>query len=407
MPRKIRSMSLETRSARLRLEIRKKPYGAQIGPGLHLQYRRNHKVGRWIVKARDGAGGYWTDGFAYADDVEAADGAGVLDFWQAIDHARALARGDQGDGEKPISVAQALDQYETDLQARGGDKANATRVRSHLTAALAERFVSVLTAHELRRFRDALLKKGLARDSINRVCKAFKAALNSAADRDMRITSRMAWKIGLAGLPEAGVARNVILPDEQVLHIIDAAYGISTGFGLLVEVAAITGARTGQIAALNVRDLQDDHAPRLMMPGSKKGSGQKKITHRPVPIPQSLAAKLRIAAAGRAFDAPLLLRANGARWRRGDHTISFARTARAVGLDPAEVTIYSLRHSAIVRELLANVPIRIVAVTHDTSTVQIERTYSARISDHADAISRRALLDPSAPVGDNVTVLRR
>ena len=46
-------------------------------------------------------------------------------------------------------------------------------------------------------------------------------------------------------------------------------------------------------------------------------------------------------------------------------------------------------------------------MTHDTSVVQIERTYSAHISDHADAISRRALLDPSTPAGDNVTVLRR
>jgi hypothetical protein len=62
------------------------------------------------------------------------------------------------------------------------------------------------------------------------------------------------------------------------------------------------------------------------------------------------------------------------------------------GLDPAEVTIYALRHSSIVRQLLAGIPIRVVAVSHDTSAGQIERTYSRHIDDHADALVRRALL---------------
>ena len=55
------------------------------------------------------------------------------------------------------------------------------------------------------------------------------------------------------------------------------------------------------------------------------------------------------------------------------------------GLDPAEVTIYALRHSSIVRQLLANTPIRVVATLHDTSVVMIERTYSKFITDHSDA----------------------
>ena len=72
------------------------------------------------------------------------------------------------------------------------------------------------------------------------------------------------------------------------------------------------------------------------------------------------------------------------------------------------MTIYSLRHSAIVRELLANVPARVVAAGHDTSIAMLERTYSKHISDHADALSRRALLDPAAPAaGANVVPLVR
>jgi len=68
------------------------------------------------------------------------------------------------------------------------------------------------------------------------------------------------------------------------------------------------------------------------------------------------------------------------------------------------VTIYALRHSSIVRQLLANVPVRIVAVNHDTSIAMIERTYSRFIADHSDVLARKALLDVSADELDEKVV---
>jgi integrase len=254
-----------------------------------------------------------------------------------------------------------------------------------------------------------MLAKGLARDSINRTGQAFKAALNLAANHDERISNRSAWKIGLANLPNAAQSRNVILADDKVRELIVAAYDISRGFGLLIEAAAITGARVSQLARLEVQDLQDDRtAPSLTMPSSRKGRGRK-VERRPVPIPPSLAAKLKAASDGRAVDAPLLIKPSGERWRQSNHSYPFARAAVAAGLDVTAVTIYALRHSSITRALLANVPVRIVATTHDTSVAMIERTYSKHIADHADALSRRALLDPGAPQFEHdkkVAVLR-
>jgi hypothetical protein len=55
-----------------------------------------------------------------------------------------------------------------------------------------------------------------------------------------------------------------------------------------------------------------------------------------------------------------------------------------------------------VRDLLANVPVRIVATKHDTSIPMIERNYSKYIADHADVLSRRAMLDPDGSSDDNV-----
>jgi hypothetical protein len=68
----------------------------------------------------------------------------------------------------------------------------------------------------------------------------------------------------------------------------------------------------------------------------------------------------------------------------------------AAGLDPGKVTIYALRHSNIARQLLIGVPVRVVAVNHDTGLSMIERTYSRYIGDHADSLARKGLLDLAA-----------
>jgi len=241
----------------------------------------------------------------------------------------------------------------------------------------------------MRDWRDGLRRRPA---SINRICTVLKAALNLTASKDTRLSSRV-WEVGLATIPDAEEARNVILRDADVLAVIEEARAYGTEFGLLVEVAAITGARVSQIHRLEVQDLQLGNAPRLMIPASRKGKGAKKVIRRPVPISPGLAAALAATIEGRAPTAALLVKPSGEPWKKSDHSRPFARIARRAGLDPDEVTLYALRHSSIVRQLLAGVPIRVVAVNHDTSVVMIERTYSRYIGDHADALSRAALLD--------------
>ena len=73
--------------------------------------------------------------------------------------------------------------------------------------------------------------------------------------------------------------------------------------------------------------------------------------------------------------------------------LSVPASSESLRPDPAEVTMYALRHSSIVRQLLAGVPVRIVAAGRDTSVAMIERNYSRYITDHADALVRGAMLD--------------
>ncbi len=159
MARKVSFSALESRSARLRLKIRRRPYsGPSLARGISLMYRRNKTNGTWVLKVSDGHGAYWTKGFALADDFEDADGKTVLTFYQAQDQAKKLARGGDGSADTaPITVDGALNAYRTDLISRSANPYNAEWPRVHLTSALMSKPVALLTATELKKWRDGLL----------------------------------------------------------------------------------------------------------------------------------------------------------------------------------------------------------------------------------------------------------
>ena len=80
---------------------------------------------------------------------------------------------------------------------------------------------------------------------------------------------------------------------------------------------------------------------------------------------------------------------------------------KAIGEDPDTVTLYALRHSSIVRMLLKNIPIRLIAALHNTSVGQIERNYSRHITEHhSDDLTRIGLLSEPTPVGNVVPLVR-
>jgi integrase len=171
-----------------------------------------------------------------------------------------------------------------------------------------------------------------------------------------------------------------------------------------------------QVSRLTVADLHDHPSkPKLMLPKTAKGGGRnrsrRKAERYSVPITSVLSKRLKAAAAGRAPDAPLLTQANGSSW--GEEPSNAYRPAvrelvTAIRLDPDTVTLYALRHSNIVRMLLKNIPIRLIASLHNTSVSQIERNYSAHITEHSsDDVSRAGLLADPVPVAGNVVPLVR
>jgi integrase len=407
MPRKVKDRALDTREARGRLKARGMPYYRSLDKKLHLGYRRlKGKAGTWWARHYIKDQKYEIEPLGVADDLSDADGIEIFDYWQAQERARerraARAQASVGEDGQNLTVRVALDRYEANLKARGAETANVSRVRAHLTDALAETSVALLDGDGLELWRNGLLTD-MTPASVNRVCNSLRAGLNLAADKNSRIQNRSAWETGLKAIPDATKARNVVISESNVRRLVVEAPKESPEFGLLVEVAAVTGARSSQLGRLLVRDLK---AKALDMPSSQKGRGKKKIAHREVPIPPTLAIRLQAAAAGKAPNRPLLTKPDGSPWKKSDHTRPFRRTAERARLDPEIVTIYALRHTNITRQLKGGIPIRIVAVLHDTSVAMIEQSYSVEIDKHVDELVRPALLDmgPTPPAKSDAKV---
>jgi hypothetical protein len=383
-------MATLDKKPRLKLPVRGRAYFAEIRKGLALGYRRNQGPGAWIVRAADGKGKNWMEGFAIADDFEVANGDTVMTHDQARERAITLARGNvasSADHKRPITVEGAIKAYQDDLIARGQSEQNATSIRFHLKdTPLFKLPVALLEKSQLAGIRNGMVASGMKPSSADRVGKSFKAAMNLAASHDPRITNSKAWSEGWKLLPNTTVARNIILDVSVVRSIVLAAYGVDHQLGIQLDIMAETGTRESQMLRLRVSDLQDDQgrAPRLMMPSSRKGRNRQP-RHIPVPISPRLARILRAAVARRTSNDFIVHEIV----RLSDR---FREVADIVGDIPEKVVPYSFRHSSIVRMLRGNVPIRIVAAIHDTSVVTIEKHYSAFITDD-DTLARATLPD--------------
>ena len=226
MARSVRRAGLETRTARLKLPVVRKPLFLRIGPSLSLGYRRNQVAGTWVLRIADGKGGAITRAIGTADDFTDADGATVLNFWQAQEKAQATARNSSGQGVlKPLTVRRAAEVYLEKLEAKNPRTARDTRGRLnlHFLNKFGDVPVTSLTKSKLEGWLNSMALKSQDReavrrskDSANRVLSMVKALLNHALrDPANGITDDHAWR--LVG-PYHGVARPRATTSPQLKH---------------------------------------------------------------------------------------------------------------------------------------------------------------------------------------------
>ena len=226
MPRSARKSSLETRTARSRLAVRRAPYFVKIAKGLRLGYYRGSSAGSWIARRYRGVGVYDTQALGAADDLMEANATDVFDFWQAQEMARRWSERQSLGGEGstrvgPYRVADAVANY---LEAARAEKKPESVRNAELTfnafilPELGPLLVEKLTTERLTRWRNALATRPkrvrsqrtadipATRDppnsdearrrrkaTANRILSMLRAALNRAFYIE-RVASDSAWR---------------------------------------------------------------------------------------------------------------------------------------------------------------------------------------------------------------------
>lgn len=333
------------------------------------------------------------------------------------------------DAAKTATVWQAIETYlsarkERDLIAGARTERG---LRHHvLGTSLAKVTLAELTELDLENWRKGLTRGGRgktkrAKENAKaapilpatraRIYADVRAALNEAA-RSMNAgpSVHVAIRNGLRKPKGADVPRSIqVLSDADIRKVVAAAFDIHEDFGALILMLAATGARFSQVAKARVADVQTSHR-RVMVPVSAKGRGEKHRTHIPLPLPDDVLNRVRPLLAGRAGHETLLTRwhhrqvegskGSAPTWerveRRGwtaDSTITrlWRAALKLAGL-PDGTIMYALRHSSIVRLLMKNVPVKMVASTHDTSAAMVEKHYAHWILEADDTVIRQAIV---------------
>ncbi|TGD94902.1 tyrosine-type recombinase/integrase [Methylobacterium nonmethylotrophicum] len=434
MAKRVRDAVLDSPTARAKLKPRPKPYFRAIDRGLHLGYRKGKTGGTWIARRYLGEEKYAVEALGSADDRQAADGTVILTFYQAQDRARLRVKEVEEQRRvasfgPTVTVRDAVTAYievreASETKLKGGVgliRDSRSRLTKHVlsNADLANKPLPALTARHLQDWRAGLSRK-LAEGTVRRAVNDFKAALNAATrSHAAQLPATIAETIrnGLAASTRlAPVAREAqILSDADIRRIVAAAREVDAAgewdgdLERLVLVLAATGARFSQVQRMNVADVQVEQQ-RLMVPVSRKGRGQKQTSHVAVRVAPDVIAALRPIIVGRRGTDRLLLRPRWqmvriGEWRKTErvtwHSASEMTQPWSAILEkaelPADLVPYALRHSSIVRGLRANLPVRLVAALHDTSSAMIEAHYSAFIIDALDALAALAAVSLTTP----------
>ena len=353
-------LAIDTPAKRQRLPARANPYWVAVGGGrggVSLGYRRRARgAGSWVAKVVL-LGQRLEERLGKADD-SGADGD-VIAYPVAV--ASALAWSERQaevmivqqarPARTPPTVQSAVESYIATRIARSAEAGTNAAVRLKLHVVGDQVFATIplrkLRAGDIEAWRARLPTKQndsgrrpLAPSTINRLLNDVRAALNAAAEAHRREFSPhlpAEIKAGTKALSVASNARKQILDAAAVKAIVRAAEQVDADFGAVILLAAASGARFSQLAAITVGDLQAARR-RVLVPSSRKGRAARAKPPIPVPLSDGVLARLEVAADGRPVGEPLLMRwayrhVGGLRWEK-DHRRAWDRPTRSTSIGP-------------------------------------------------------------------------
>ena len=418
MARSVRDANLETRTARQRLLPRGKPYYRGLEPGLHLGYRRPQKgAGKWVARHYVGDKDYEVETLAVADDYSDPDGVAVLSFRQAQDLARSrmVSRAHSAAGKTgPLTVRDALNAYVDFLDANRKTGVDARhRSEAHILPILGEIEVEALTTAQLEKWLSDLAKvpprlrskagakqryrivadddetRRKRRSSANRTLTILKGALNRAW-RSGGVASDLAWR-RVEPFENVDAARVRYLTIAEARRLINAA---EPSFRAIVQGGLETGARYGELCALEVRDFNPDSGT-VAIRTSKSGKP------RHIVLTDDGAAFFARHVAGRHGAERMFVKSNGEPWAPSHQNRPMADACTHGSITPP-ISFHGLRHTWASLAVMAGVPLIVVSrnLGH-ADTRMVEKHYGHLAPSYvADAIRAGAPRFGAAVTGD-------
>jgi integrase len=426
MARTVRDTNLETRSARLRLHIRAEPYWRSLEKGLFLGYRRRASGGTWLARRRSANGLYVEERMGTADDLQDADGLTVLDYRQAQNQARVWWRNKQRQEEGhetrqgPFTVANAVTDYLTAFERRGGKSVYATRraAATHILPTLGATLVSKLTAKKIEDWHQSLAEKpALARSNPDRKPNYRKADTSANGIRKRRATANRILTVLKAALNHAWVAGHVasddawrrVKPfkavDKGVIRYLSTAECVrlvnacTPEFRKLVQGAMLTGCRYSELASLLVADFNAD-AGVIMVRDNKAGKP------RHVVLTKEGQQLFTGFTAGKTAGDPIFARADGRVWGKSHQLRPMLEACGRANIKP-EVSFHVLRHTHGSALAMKGVPMGVIAAQLGHADTRMTEKHYAHLAPSYVAETIRANF-PELGIGSdtNIAVLR-
>jgi integrase len=409
MARTVREAALATRSARLRLPPRAKPYWRVIEQGLHVGYRRRGTGGTWIARRRTERGVYRETKLGLADDLQDANGDTVLDFAQAQRIARTWWTREQrlacggATPAGPYTVARAMADYVDDYRRRGGKGSDSIEsvARRNILPELGSLLVVKLTTRRLLDWHRAIAERPRhwrsragevnfaafdrknveavrrRRATANRVLTYLKAALNHAWRAGL-VPSDDAWR---RLKPFRSVDAPVIryLSHDEIARLLNACQG---AFRDLVHAALLTGCRYGELCRLKVVDYNRD-VETLTIREAKSG----RVRH--VTLTGEAPELIERLICGR-FPADMLFkRDDGRGWKRAEQLRPMREACARAGIVP-EIGFHVLRHTHASILAMQAVPMAVIARQLGHSDTRMTERHYAHLAPNYVADTIRA-----------------
>jgi integrase len=361
MARSVRDSNLDTRTSRLKLPIGKRHWKA-IGKGVAIGYRRTQEgFGSWSVRTVTPDGKYHIETIGMADDYQDADGAKVLDFFQAQDKCRAHAEEQSalwgGMPRKPITVAEAAEHYLDwfRLHKRSYKETRYT-IETHILPGLGERLVGELRAPEIRKWHERVAstpprlrtrpgskqkfgerpatadEKRARKASANRILTVLKAILNKAF-HDELVPDDTAWRL-VKPFKNADEPVIRFLTEQEATRLVNAC---RPDFRLLVKAALFTGARYSELTRLRGRDVNLSAGMVFVTPDSKSNKG------RHIPLSGTAKAFFQEQLAGKLGNDLVFTKQDGAEWGKS-HQVRVMHEACAAAHVQPRISFHDLRH---------------------------------------------------------------